>query len=177
MKEIVTTSGLIALIDDEDFPILGRHNWYINYSGEKPYVITKLKTDQTTIWRCIFIHHMILGTSGRVDHIDGNPLNNQKWNLRMANPQQNAWNTGKRMVTSTGNAPSSLYKGVSRCEGRNGRVYYRVMIKLTKKGEKPEKYARLGPFNTEIEAAKAYNAEIVKLRGDYAWVNPIPEGA
>lgn len=175
-KEIITTNGMICLVDDEDFVLLGRHNWYINYSGAKPYVITKLKTDQTTIWRCIFIHHMILGTSRRVDHIDGNPLNNQKSNLRMATVQENGWNTVKRMITSTGRPPTSLYKGVSKYVNTKGETLYRVQIKLTAKGVIPAKYMRLGPFKDEIEAAKRYNEAIVKIRGEWAMLNVIPDG-
>lgn len=55
--------------------------------------------------------------------------------------------------------------------------YRRVNIKTSKKGEKPATHVRLGPFDSEIEAAKAYNREIVKLRGKFAWVNPLPEEA
>jgi hypothetical protein len=32
----------------------------------------------------------------------------------------------------------------------------------------------MGPYDSEIEAAKAYNAKVIELRGEYAWVNPIP---
>lgn len=173
-KEIICTNGMKTLVDDEFYPLLAQHNWYINMSGKKPYVITKLKTDQTTIWRCIFMHHLIMGSSTRTDHIDGNTLNNCKSNLRLATVQENGWNTKKRQRTSSGGPPSSQFKGVSRCNGAGGRVYWRVIIKLSKKGEVPAKFARLGPFDSEIAAARAYNEEIVKHRGAFSMLNVIP---
>ena len=170
-KIITCTNGMEVLVDADDYPILSRHSWYINYSKEKPYCITKLKTDQSTIWRCIFMHHMILGGGSQTDHRDGNTLNNQKHNLRPANHQQNGWNTGKRKRCRHGE-PKSQYKGVSpyKTKSFDG---WQVIIKLTKKGERPAKHKRLGPFKTELEAAMAYNAEIVKIRGAWAWQNPI----
>jgi hypothetical protein len=57
----------------------------------------------------------------------------------------------------------------------DGSLYWRVLIKLNKKCEKPDRFIRLGPFDSELEAARAYNEEIVKHRGQFAWVNPLPE--
>ena len=59
----------------------------------------------------------------------------------------------------------------------SGQAYFRVIIKLTKKGETPARFVRKGPYGTELEAAKAYNEEIVKHRGPFAWVNPLPDVA
>jgi hypothetical protein len=170
-KIITCTDGTEVLVDAEDYPLLARHSWYINYSADKPYVITKMKTDQSTIWRCIFMHHMILGGGSTTDHKNGNTLDNQKYNLRSATVQENGWNTRKRMVTSRGTPPTSLYKGVSRYTNTNGDFLWRVIIKLTKKNVKPEKFLRKSGFKTEIEAAQYYDEEILKLRGKWAFLN------
>jgi hypothetical protein len=168
-KVITCTDGTEVLVDAEDYPLLSRHSWYINWSGEKPYAITKMKTDLSTIWRCIFMHHMILGGGSTTDHESRNTLDNQKHNLRAANSQQNAWNTGKRQRCSGGKPPSSQYKGV--VKQPNGK--FMVHIKLTKKGVKPEKYFRKSGIPTELEAAQFYNKKIVELRGEWAWINPL----
>lgn len=173
-KTITCTDGTEVLVDADDYPMLSRHGWYINWSGDKPYCITKLKTDQSSIWRCIFIHHLILGTAAEIDHKDSNPLNNQKHNLRPATRQENGWNQVKRQITCTGKPPSSQYKGVSKYANTKGEDLWRIIIKLTKKNEVPAKFFRRNGFKTEVEAAIYYNEEIVKLRGRWAWINQIP---
>lgn len=175
-KVIKCTNGMKVLIDEEDYPLLSRHNWYINYSVNRPYAITKLKTDQSSIWRCIFMHHLILGTAVEIDHKDQNPLNNQKHNLRPSTRQENGWNKGKPKAGRFGKC-SSQYKGVSKRTNAAGETVYYVIMKLTKKGEVPARFFRAGPFKDEIHAAKIYNAEVVKHRGKFAWVNPIPNSA
>jgi hypothetical protein len=172
-KIITCTDGTEVLIDAEDYPLLSRHGWYINWSVNKPYCITKLKTDQSNIWRCIFIHHLILGTAVEIDHKDGNTLNNQKHNLRPATRQENGWNSKKRLRGPGGRPPTSLYKGVSKTKNAKGEVQWRVLIKLSKKGEVPNRHYRSPPFKTELEAALFYNEKVVELRGKFAYLNVI----
>lgn len=171
VKEIVCkTDGAVILVDDEDFPLLSRFSWYRGGKGAHPmtFIYGKRDTSQT-----VYMHQLILGGMVGADHIDRNVCNMQKANLRPATSQQNGWNKGKPMRTRHGE-PASQFKGVSRVVGRGGNVYWRVVIKTTMKGEFPAKYVRLGPFDDEVEAARAYNKRIVELRGEYAWVNPIP---
>ncbi len=174
-KEIICSGGEIILVDDEDYAVLSRHPWHYTANGNKTrfYAVTRLNTSEGKIVRTIFMHNMILGFSFYVDHRDNNTKNNTKDNLRPATMQENGWNKGKNRCNRHG-ANSSAYKGVIRCVGAKGNVYYRIIIKLSKKGEKPERFCRMGPFATEIQAAQAYNKKIVELRGDWAWVNPLP---
>lgn len=175
VKEIICKNGEVALVDDEDYPLLSRFIWYMGSelraaTGGYPccFIYGKKNTRQQ-----IFMHQLVFGGVTNPDHIDRNKMNNQKSNLRNSTHQQNGWNKGKPKGGRYG-APQSQYKGVARCVAADGRVYWRVIIKLTAKGIVPAKHARLGPFATEIEAAKAYNEEIVKHRGEWAWLNPIP---
>lgn len=173
-KVITCTDGTEVLVDAEDYPLLARHGWYINWSNEKPYAITKLKTDQSKIWRCIFMHHLILGTAVETDHKNGNTLINQKHNLRPATRQENSWNQRKRQISSTGKPPTSQYKGVRRYTNTKGEIFWQVLIKLTKKGVVPQKHFRKNGFKKEEEAALFYNHKIVELRGEFAYLNIIP---
>lgn len=163
---------LYALCDDEDYPLLSRHCWYIRSATSGVIYATTTLMANIGQRKLVYMHNMILPGDG-VDHVSRNKLDNQKDNLRKATYQQNGWNKGKNKSTR-GKPPSSQYKGVVRCVGAKGNVYWRVIFKLSKKGEKPERIARLGPFATEIEAAKAYNEEVVKHRGEWAWLNPLP---
>jgi hypothetical protein len=174
MKEIhIISKGktFIALVDDEDYPVISRHHWNIMFIGKqnRPYAFTRFYTDDDKKnGKTFLMHHMIMGSSRQHDHINGNSLDNQKSNLRPATYQQNGWNKGKQ---SRRDKPStSIYKGVFK--SKDG---WRVQIKTTMKGVKPAKFVRMGPFQEEIEAARAYNEKIVELRGEWAWVNPLPD--
>lgn len=177
MAEIVCSRGEVVLIDDEDYPVISRHSWAITYSEgnasshKRSYALTTLNTYEGAK-KTVMMHNLIMGFGKQIDHVNGNTFDNRKCNLRRATHQENGWNKGKPKGGRFGK-PASQYKGVSRCISRDGTVYWRVIIKLTAKGVVPAKFVRLGPFNSEIAAARAYNEEIVKHRGEFAWVNPI----
>lgn len=175
VKEIICKNGEVALCDDEDYPLLSRFTWYMGSelrgeAGGYPccFIYGKKNTRKQ-----IFMHQLVM-SGFMADHIDQNKMNNQRYNLRSATHQENGWNKGKPKGGRFG-APSSQYKGVSKYLTSKGEVRYRVIIKLTKKGEKPAKFVRLGSFRSELAAAIAYNAEVVKHRGKWAWVNPLPQ--
>lgn len=90
-----------------------------------------------------------------VDHVDRDPLNNQRANLRLATRTQNNANKGNISHTS-------VYRGVSWDKSRNkwfaGISYNHKTIPL-------------GRFNDEKEAARAYNQKAVELYGDFAMLN------
>ncbi len=175
MKRIAVPSKdeiFTVLVDDEDYPILARHKWYILFSGQhrRPYAFTKLYDQDSPKGKTFLMHHMIMGSSNEHDHKDDNSLNNQKLNLRPATRQQNGWNRVKQK-SMNGKPCSSKYKGVSRYENARGQTLWRVIIKTTKKGVKPAKYIRFYGFKSEREAAIYYDHKIIALRGKWAVTN------
>lgn len=178
MKKIAIHSAgefYYVSVDDEDFPVLDRHKWYILHTGKhkRPYAFTRFYTEQDAKnGKTFLMHHLIMGTSGAVDHINNDSLDNRKENLRVATYQENGWNKPKSK-TIRGKTPASPYKGVVRCKRANGEEYFRVLFKLSKKGDKPDRFCRMGPFETERDAAIAYNEEVVKHRGQYAYLNEV----
>lgn len=111
VKEIQCVGGKIALVDDEDYPLLVRHTWNFSGYGDNQYAITKIPTTEGKE-RNFYMHSFILPFAVNVDHEDRNTLNNQKYNLRPAIWQLNQWNKGK--PKSMGGKPcTSKYKGVS----------------------------------------------------------------
>lgn len=170
-KQVILNTGEAVLVDDEDYAVISRYSW--RKVGQKGYAGTSIIFDDGK-QHTMYLHHLILGTTVQVDHENTNHYDNRKENLRPATDQQNGWNKGKPRAGRYG-APASQYKGVLRCIAKDGMVYYRIQFRLTKKGERPIKHFRDGPFATEVEAARAYNREIVKYRGKWAWLNPIPD--
>lgn len=102
-----------------------------------------------------------------VDHINGNPLDNRRENLRMATPMQNAANAHKR------GGCSSLYKGVSwDWKTRNWKVEINLTV-IPKRRRKRNKSVRLmiGRFSVEKDAALCYDAIAREWYGDFARLN------
>ena len=104
------------------------------------------------------MHRQIINPSKRkiVDHINRNPLDNRRANLRIVTKSQNNMNRSGRRGTS------SKYKGVSWSKTIN---CWRAMISVNKKG------IFLGRFDSETEAAKAYDEAAKKYHGEYAYLN------
>lgn len=94
-----------------------------------------------------------------VDHIDRDKTNNQVNNLRWVTRSQNNMNSSK-----TTKFTSSRYKGVS-YEKNKWRAYIRL------NGKK----LHLGMFETENEAAHAYNSAALELFGEFACLNVIED--
>lgn len=86
----------------------------------------------------------------RIDHIDGNKLNNAISNLRKCNARQNALNTGVSKVNSCG------VKGITRVY--KGNYVARVTVNY--------KQIHIGTFST-IEEAKAARNSYLKTLPDY----------
>ena len=76
------SEGLFAKVDDEDYPLLSRHNWHALRVRDKVYAQRIISSDGM---RTELLHHMIMGRPQRgyvVDHINDDGLDNRKRNLR-----------------------------------------------------------------------------------------------
>lgn len=93
-------------------------------------------------------------TGLEIDHINGDKSDNRFSNLRMATCQQNKVNCGLSANNTSG------YKGVT----KNRKAW---IASITK----DRQYVYIGSFETPEEAAKAYDAKVVELFGDYALTN------
>lgn len=89
-KEIVA----YALVDDEDFEMLSASRWHVSHG----YAKRSHDNGQESA-----MHRLLMGSPSfpaRVDHIDTNPLNNQKVNLRIATQSLNGLNRARAQVNS-----------------------------------------------------------------------------
>lgn len=155
MKTIPLTQGYEMLVDDEDYLFLQSFKWYAVPSGNSVYA------QADSIGRA---HRVVAQRAGilidgqQIDHIDRNGLNNRRENLRAATAKQNRRNSRKYQRSR---GTSSSYKGVSWHAARNK---WQAHIKYNK-----SKF--LGRFDSEIEAAKAYDKAARELFGEYARLN------
>lgn len=96
-----------------------------------------------------------------LDHIDSNPSNNDINNIRESTVSQNAMNKRKAKVIN-GKSPSSQFKGVS---------WHKQAKKWNPQIKIDGKKKNLGSFNSEIEAAKAYDKVAIELFGEFVKTN------
>ena len=146
-------NGYIILVDDEDGYLLRQWNWYIHKTKHTFYVrgypIGNRKGG------LFYMHKIILGNVGEVDHENGNGLDNRRSNIRIATRSQN--NANRYTVQSR----SSQSKGVH-WESSTGRW----RAEITKDGVR----YRLGRFNSQEEAAIAYHRKAQELFSEFGHV-------
>lgn len=121
MKKIAITKNTFAIVDNQDFKWLNTYSWHNDhgYARRGFRVKGKMKFE--------YMHNMIACTSSgkRVDHINLNPLDNRRINLRPVTIQQNSVNRGKTKSNTSG------YKGVYRIKQVvNGKKYEYWLAKI-----------------------------------------------
>lgn len=152
MKEIKLTQGLTAKVDDEDYDFLMQWKWCatskrgLSYAIRHKYVNSKATR--------IVMSRLILNTpiDMECDHINHDPLDNRKVNLRNCTRKDNLRNRRGHGL--------SRYIGVTA-----NRKKWRAMIKPN------NKTIFLGSFNNEWAAAIAYDRAAKKYYKEFANLN------
>lgn len=162
MKLIQLSMGkAYAIVDDADFEYLNQWKWKL--TGGRATRNQHIGTVGN--WRegkrkdkAVLMHRVIMGEpiDMEIDHINGNPLDNRKVNLRACTHQENRANT-KRPVNNT-----SGYKGVYWHKQRS-----RWCTQITFMN----KTYTLALFENPEEAAKEYDHVAKQLFGKYAKLN------
>lgn len=144
----ILDTGQSFIVDVADTNILLRYNWRMNDLGYVFYGHSGL------------LHRLIMQPSKKevVDHINGNPSDCRRANMRICTQKQNSYNTQIKKNNKTG------YKGVSYSISRN---LYEACICVDRKTR------HLGRYKTAIEAAKAYNKAASYYFGDFARLNKL----
>lgn len=171
MKQICLYAGrddkkhqtdICVLVDDEDYEELNKYEWYlmsIYHTKSKIFYARRYGNDNA-----ILMHRVVLGLQSSKehgDHVDGNGLNNQKYNLRSSTHSQNQANSKKK--------PNSFseYKGVVKREKRR-----KFQSEIRVGGKK----INLGNFTDEQQAALAYNKAAIRYFGEFAKLNILKVG-
>ena len=150
--------GRVALIDEEDADLVRTFpSWYLRIHHGNEYAYAYLGKNSH-----IRMHRLIANyIAGRIDHENGNGLDNRKSNLRPGVGWRNMANQRHRKSIKT-----SQYKGV---------CWSKVMSSWWAQIGKDRKHHSLGFFKSEEDAAKTYDAKAIELFGEYACIN-FPDG-
>ena len=150
MKIILFDAMVEIEIDKIDLPLVQTNSWAISGWG---YIYA---TSSEYVGKClhqIIAERMRLDLSNLIDHRDGNPLNNQRFNLRPATNQQNTRNRKIPITNKSG------FKGVYWCK-----VAQKWRARIRVNGEQ----IYLGHFNTAVGASEAYKLAAKLYHGEFA---------
>lgn len=151
MKEIRLTQGKFALVDDEDFERTNQFKWFARRHRNTFYAVRSMCSGESK-----YLHRFLLPEIRSVDHIDGDGLNNQRHNLRLATNAQNLANQRKQ------SGRSSVFKGVS---WHTDTKIWEAYIKHQKKK------IHLGCYESEVDAAHVYDYAAKTYFGGFARLN------
>lgn len=154
MKTIkLQLTGKVAMVDDEDFERLSKFKWWLAYTGN---ITRKFSKNNRT--KHISLASEVMNKPGVMhDHIDRDPFNNQKSNLRQCNYSQNA---GNQKINKAGR--TSKYRGVF-LNRRDGT--WRAVIRRN------GKIKCIGTFKSEELAAKHYDVYALEFFKEFACLN------
>ena len=150
-----TRTGEVFIFDAEDFHKIEDIPWYrcnVN-TNTGPYIGNK---------DGICLHRFIIkAPSGyEIDHINLNPLDNRKCNLRVCTHQQNQCNHPLQRNNTSGVTGVSFY---------HPRNKYRARIKCF------QKELHLGYYKSFLEAVQARNEGMLHLFGEFGIYNEVPD--
>lgn len=162
MKTLKSSNGFDILVDDEDFESLSVYSWFAE--ARKGKVVTVKRSTRVNNKKVgIYLHrHITNAPRGMfVDHINRNPLDNRKANLRVVQEGENQKNRGPDNRTKK---KSSQFRGVSWNKKDKRWI---ASIRVNKKN------IHLGCFTDETLAAEIYNKAATIHFGEFAYLNEI----
>jgi hypothetical protein len=157
LREIHLGQGFVALVDDEDYERVSHLSWYAQVTPSTAYAVHNKRIPNQG-WKKLRLHRLIMGApdDAEVDHIDGNGLNNQRYNLRIVTRADNMKNKNIYKNNSSG------YKGVTWDTSRNK---WRAQVGFNGKS------VTIGRFGNLEDAAQAYDDKATQLFGEFANLN------
>jgi hypothetical protein len=150
MKQLQTD----IIVDDCDKVRVARVSWYVSEKRQVRHSYINAETGSTVT--IVLANYVMEDFTTMFDHIDRNPLNNRRSNLRPCTYSQNAANRSKMLGTT------SKFRGIS-FNTRSKKWKAKITI-----------YGRiihLGTFIMQEDAARAYDRAALELFKEFANLN------
>lgn len=144
------TDGYVAVIDAADVHLVEGRLWHANPWPRTTYARASVRAEDGR-FKKVRMHNLLTGW-GRVDHIDGDGLNNRRENLRPATSSQNNRNAKRRSDNTSG------FKGVT---WRRRERKWAAQIRVDGKN------MYLGHFDSPEAAHAAYCKASAELHGEF----------
>lgn len=153
---------VFTLVDSDLFASLNGLPWQCERRKGKVVSIQRLEPTKDGKRKNIKLSRQIMNAPQgvEVDHINRDPLDNRRENLRLATRSQN--NTNRDVCGKSG------YKGVYLIDYKNKTNPWLACL------WRGNKRSYLGVFKTKEEAAAAYNRAAIKEFGEFACLNKLP---
>lgn len=168
MQTTELTKGLKAIISDIDFEWVNQWKWYAKIGKKSFYAYRNSRPDEHGKRKSLLMHRELFlrinpnsDPALDIDHMDGNGLNNQRENLRLATDSKQRHNQTIRRNNTSGFLGVTWNKAV-------GKYSARVRLNWKRK--------HVGWFNCPIEAAKARDVSARELHGPFGTYNFPLEG-
>lgn len=154
-RRIQLTRGQFAIIDLEDAEQLNSYCWQANWSNlAQDYIPVRSEYANGRTHSISMAREIMNAKDGEiVDHINGDPKDARRENLRIVNSMKSAWN--RKMRRDSG----QLYKGVIRFKSK---WYAGICV--------DGKQIREGPFSTPEEARDEYGRMSADLHGEFGCI-------
>lgn len=150
--EVTATNGIKFYIDKSDLQLVKKYKWHVCQNKSGYYTVISS--------RRILLYKLLLGFPSKceIDHIDLNPLNNRRSNLRICTHQQNQMNQPLQKNNTSGVTGVRFYKARNKFVAR---------IKVCQHD------IHLGYFLTFEEAVQARNVGMECMFGEYGRYNDV----
>lgn len=143
--------GKVALVDDDDFESVSRFTWYFSSAG---YPVANTIRNGKCFTLCM--HRLIMAAADgeELDHINRDPLDNRRCNLRFCTRSQNVANTRKHSNNTSG------FKGVS---WHKSSMKWRAVIRANGKN------VHIGSFARIEDAVAAHALKAIEVFGEFGY--------
>jgi hypothetical protein len=155
IRRIPLSQGQYAIVDISDYEWLIQWKWNACWDPKGKRFYAKRPGPNNSQ---IAMHRELTQAKPKykVDHIDGDGLNNVRSNLRVCTHAQNCRNRAVSRARKNG------FKGVTRRRA-NGKWRVRIMVNY--------KLIYIGDFDDEIAGAHAYDKAAIRYHGKFAQLN------